>query len=90
MKISKHYLRILSENYEDDSLPGFCSVYSGRNSPTFQRFLLPPSQGITLMETGSTSKTSANIYHNTRRNNPEDSPSFSTLLEPEISENFSS
>jgi hypothetical protein len=39
----------------------------------FQRFLLPPSSLVLMMEAESTSETSINFYQTTWHNNPEDS-----------------
>jgi hypothetical protein len=42
-----------------------------------------------MMEAVSTSEKSVNLYETTRRNNPEESSSYSQPLEPEISLNLS-
>jgi hypothetical protein len=50
-----------------------CAVYSGRNSPMFQKCFLPPSSGRfpLIMETAIASKTSVNFYQTTWCSNPQ-------------------
>jgi hypothetical protein len=38
-------IEISSSEFEDDCRMGCCAVYSRRNSPTFQRCLMPPLSG---------------------------------------------
>jgi hypothetical protein len=70
------------------SLLGWCSVWSRRSWPTFQRCLRPPSSLVIalLMDTESPTHTTVNFYETTRRNIREGS-SFSCLppWEPQIS-----
>jgi hypothetical protein len=67
----------ISENYEDDCLLGYCSVWSCRNLPMFQTCLLPPSSEwsiiMLMMEAVSISETSVNLYQTTWYNIQEDS-----------------
>jgi hypothetical protein len=60
--------------YKNIYILGCCTVSSGRNLPTFQRCLLPPTSGR-LMDDGavSTSETPVSFHQTTRRNIPEDS-----------------